>query len=213
MSKFLQRQELAAMALLRAGALQFGDFTLASGKKSPYYVNCRLLQSFPRELGEVATAMMQMMSEKGLSEVDLIAGLPEAAVPLATVISQMTGVPMITPRKKPKDHGVGGQIDGVYKVGQRVGMVDDVVTTAGTKLEFAAILEEAELKVSTIWIVVDRLYNGVQAITEAGYSCDALVTILDLVEIYRSKRAIEEAKLQAIEGFVASELVDLQKRE
>jgi uridine monophosphate synthetase len=198
-------RDVAAAALLRAGVLQFGEFTLVSGQPSPYYVDLRRLQSFPREMVEVANAMVEMMRGQGLSWVDRIAGLPEAAGPLATAISLSTGIPMITPRKQTKDYGMRTPIDGVYEDGQNVWVVDDVITKAKTKLEFIAILEGAGLKVPKVSVVVDREQGGISAMLGACHPCDALFTTSDLIELYGQRGAVDEVKLSAVRDYIASE--------
>jgi len=101
-------------ALLDIGAIQFGEFTLASGQKSNYYVDLRVLVSAPTLLALVA---QQYARHVRRLKPDLIAGVPYAALPIATAVSLHTGVPMIYPRREAKEHGTARRVEGRFHVG------------------------------------------------------------------------------------------------
>ncbi len=101
--------------LLNAGCIKFGEFTLKSGLKSPIYIDLRLIISKPKLLAEVAQAYLPLISNLQFSR---LAGLPYAAIPIATAISLAGNYPMIYPRKEVKGYGTKAEIEGEYHRGK-----------------------------------------------------------------------------------------------
>lgn len=157
--------------LREIGCIQTGDFTLKSGKKSNYYVDLRRLVSYPTHLRDVADEVYKKIQEN-TPEFDYICGVPYGAIPLATTIAITHNIPMIMLRKETKAHGTKKLIEGVYGVGDRVVLVEDVVTTGGSVLEAANMLEEGGLTVLGVYPVVDR---GIPE--NFGLNCSALLRI------------------------------------
>ena len=117
--------------LHRIGVVRFGEFTLKDGRRSPFYLDMRVLVSHPSALARVARAMLQRA--EGL-RYDRIAGLPYAGLPIAVAMSLIGERPMIYARKEAKQYGTKKLIEGEYRAGERALMVDDVVTSGGAKL-------------------------------------------------------------------------------
>ncbi len=136
-----------ARALIETGAVLIRPdepFTLASGRKSPVYVDCRRLISFPDVVKRVTRAFAQIAEERvGLQNVEVVAGGETAGIPFAAFLAYELGKPMIYVRKAPKGHGRGSQIEGVLEEGQRVVLVEDLVTDGGSKLAFIEGIERA----------------------------------------------------------------------
>ena len=126
--------------LVELEAVKFGDFTLASGIHSPIYIDLRLLVSEPALLAQVAEQYAALLS--GLPY-DRIAGVPYAALPIATAVSLSTGMPMIYPRKEVKAHGLGKEIEGGWQPGERVVIVEDLITSGGSTIATAERLRAA----------------------------------------------------------------------
>src|SRR3989338_2601838 len=127
----MQKQSLA-LALHHIGAIQFGDFTLKSGMKSPIYIDLRLLISYPEVLNQIADAMCVLAKPLKFNR---IAGIPYTALPIATAISLKTGWPMIYARKEVKDYGTRKKIEGVFEKGETALIIDDLITTGESKFE------------------------------------------------------------------------------
>jgi len=140
-----------AQVLLETGAVLIDlkkPFKLVSGRQSPVYVDCRRLISFPAAREAVTQGFMELVErEIGLGKIDVIAGGETAGIPFATLLARQLKKPMIYVRKEPKGYGVGGpagrrqpaegaQIEGVLQAGQRVLLVEDLVTDGGSKLRF-----------------------------------------------------------------------------
>ena len=127
-------REVLITALHALGAVKFGDFTLASGIKSPIYVDLRLLVSDPAVLGKAGDAYAQLLAQLPC---DRIAGVPYAALPIATAVALATGKPMIYQRKEAKSYGLGKLIEGAFQPGERVVSIEDLITSGGSTLKTA----------------------------------------------------------------------------
>jgi orotate phosphoribosyltransferase len=156
-------------------ALQYGDFTLASGKHSKYYIDIKRASTNPKILSDIAEDMEAEMKRKGIMA-DAIAGVVLGSVPLAVALSLRTGIPYVMVRKEKKDHGTGKLIEGVLKAGMRVLVVEDVVTSAGSSAEAIGILREAGVKVDFVLAVIDRQEGGAARLNEIGVQLLPLLT-------------------------------------
>ena len=156
-------------------ALQYGDFTLASGKRSKYYIDIKRASTDPAVLSEIVEAMEAEMRGKGM-KVDAIAGVVLGSVPLAVALSLRTGIPYVMVRKEKKDHGTGKMIEGTLKEGMKVLVVEDVVTSAGSSAEAVGILRSAGAKVNSVLAVIDRQEGGAARLAEIGVELLPLLT-------------------------------------
>lgn len=150
---------------------------------SPFYLNFRLLRSYPRVLGKTAQLFASLV--RAIPH-DLVADIPTAITPVVAVLSLITLTPMITPREL-KTHGTGGEIDGVFSSGQSVALFDDLVTQADSKLQAGRVLNEAGLNVAGIFVLVDREQGGRPQLVSAGYKLYTAWTITDLLAFYREE--------------------------
>lgn len=156
-------------------ALQYGDFTLASGKRSKYYIDIKRASTDPKILSVIAGDMEVEMKLKGI-KADAIAGVVLGSVPLAVALSLRTGIPYVMVRKEKKDHGTGKLIEGVLTSGMKVLVVEDVVTSAGSSAEAIAILREAGAKVDFVLAVIDRQEGGAARLANIGVQLLPLLT-------------------------------------
>ncbi|MGD8902983.1 MAG: orotidine-5'-phosphate decarboxylase, partial [Anaerolineae bacterium] len=161
------------LTLAEIGAIRFGEFTLASGKKSPIYIDLRLLASYPAALRDVARAYAELLRAKaGLGEPGKrtrLAAIPYAALPIGTAVALELGLPLIYPRKEVKAHGTSRQVEGEYESGDRAVVLDDLITTGGSKLAAIEPLEAAGLEVQDVVVLIDREQGGGAELAEAGY--------------------------------------------
>ena len=168
-------------ALKQCGALQFGEFTLASGAKSDYYIDIKKASTNPEVLRLIARLMAQKMRVEGI-QADRIAGVVLGSVPLATALALETGIPYVMIRKEKKDHGTGKLIEGDLNAGDRVLVVEDVITTAGSSIKAIGTLREAGAVVEHVISVIDREGGGAENLAEAGVDFRPLVRASELVK-------------------------------
>ncbi|MGE4375606.1 MAG: orotate phosphoribosyltransferase [Methanoculleus sp.] len=168
-------------ALIDCGALQFGDFTLASGAKSSYYIDIKKASTNPKVLKLIARLMASKVSELGYRP-DRIAGVVLGSVPLATALSLETGIPFVMVRKEKKDHGTGKLIEGDLEEGDRVLVVEDVITTAGSSIAAIATIREAGGLVTDVVSVIDRQGGGSENLSSAGAALRPLVKASEILE-------------------------------
>ena len=160
-------------------------FLLASGKKSPFYVDCRALLAHPDArwlVANLACASIQQLS------FEAIGGLEIGAIPLATAISDYAFATQpsrtyrtFVVRKQPKGHGLGKRIEGAVTPNDRVLVVDDVLTSGGSILQALHAVEEEKLHASHAMVIVDRQeQDGKQKVEAEGVSLISLLTLEDL---------------------------------
>ena len=168
--------------LIREHALRFGDFTLASGKKASFYLDCRKVTLHPQGANQIAAGMLELL---GQSLPEAIGGMAIGADPITAATITLAGqrgdslVGFIV-RKEAKQHGTGQQVEGPVRAGMEAVIVEDVVTSGGSALKAVDAAVHFGLKVQRVLAVVDRLEGGREAIEAAGLKLQTLVTVKDL---------------------------------
>ena len=168
-------------ALKDCGALQFGDFTLASGAKSNYYIDIKKASTNPKVLYLISQLMAEKVQSSG-KRYDRIAGVVLGSVPLAAALSLATGIPYVMVRKEKKDHGTSKLIEGDLNKGDKVLVVEDVITSAGSSISAIRTLREAGASVDQIYSVIDREAGGKETLKETGVTLVSLVKASDLLK-------------------------------
>ncbi|MER3398298.1 MAG: phosphoribosyltransferase [Chloroflexota bacterium] len=185
-----------ARALFDLGGVQFGSFTLGrSTVNSPVYINPRVLVSQPRYLKAVAelirqeTSFGQARRRPRIAPFDLVAGVPFGGLHLATAFSLLTETPMIYVRPGgEKDH----RIEGRYQEGQTVLVIDDLITTGGSIVETASILEAHGLKVRDVIVLVDREQGATERLRRRGYNLVPILRLTVMLNYYYNTGLIDE---------------------
>ena len=186
--------------LHRIGVVRFGDFTLKDGRRSPFYLDMRILVSHPAALARVARALLQRA--EGL-RYDRIAGLPYAGLPLAVAMSLIAERPMIYARKELKDYGTKRLIEGEFAAGERALMVDDVVTSGGAKLEAVGPFREAGLVVEDVLVIVDRSHSAAATLADAGLRLHSVLPVQALLDDLRALGTVSPADIDRATAFLA----------
>jgi uridine monophosphate synthetase len=185
--------------LLSAGCIKFGDFTLKSGLKSPIYIDLRRIISHPKLLASVAQAYLPLISNLQFSR---LAGLPYAAIPIATAISLAGNYPMIYPRKEAKSYGTKAEIEGEYQSGETALIIDDLATTGGSKFEAIEKLTGAGLVVKDVVVLIDRQSGAKESLEQAGFAMHSVLTISQLLEYWEETRNVEKDEIEATREFL-----------
>lgn len=189
-----------ADSLLDAGCIKFGEFTLKSGLKSPIYIDLRRIISYPKLLEQVAAAYLPVLRQLSF---DRLAGLPYAAIPIATAISLAGDYPMIYPRKEVKAYGTKAEIEGEYQAGETVVVIDDLVTTGGSKFEAIEKLTGADLVVKDVVVLVDRQSGAKESLAEAGYTMHAVLSISEMLDHWKKNSKVAKDKIEATRKFLS----------
>jgi len=167
-------------ALEKCGALQFGEFTLASGAKSNYYIDIKKASTDPKVLYLISQLMADKVQASG-KRYDRIAGVVLGSIPLAAALSMAVGIPYVMVRKEKKDHGTSKMIEGDIKKGDKVLVVEDVITSAGSSIAAIGTLREAGASVEDIISVIDREAGGEGALKDINVTLTSLVKASDLL--------------------------------
>ncbi len=192
-------QAALADGLLRAGCVRFGEFILKSGLKSPIYIDLRQLVTYPDVLRLAASAYIPVLKTL---QYDRLAGLPYAALPIATAVCLQNGQPMIYPRKEAKEYGTKAAIEGAYEAGETVALIDDLATTGGAKFDAIEKLVEAGLKVKDVVVLIDRQSGAAETLAQAGYALHAVFTLTQLLAHWEQKKELPLAQIQAARDFL-----------
>jgi len=192
---------LAALAdgLLEAGCIKFGNFTLKSGLQSPIYIDLRQIITYPKLLEQIGAAYLPLLKDL---KFDRIAGLPYAAIPIATAISLQGNYPMIYPRKEAKAYGTKAEIEGEYQAGETVVIIDDLATTGGSKFEAIEKLTSAGLIVKDVVVLIDRQSGAKESLKQAGFAMHAVLTITQLLDYWERTSKVEKDKIEETRTFL-----------
>lgn len=177
--------------LIRTECFKLGEFVLKSGIKSPFYVDLRRVASDPKVLKLAGKAYAQLMRDL---DFDRVAGIPVAALPLASAASLETGTPMIYPRIPPKAHGTGNNIEGEWKKGEKALLLDDLITTGKSKQEAIEVLRGEGLVVTDLVVLLERGAAGRKDMEAAGVRLHAFAQIEEFFTVAKDLGLIDAAK-------------------
>ncbi len=167
-----------AVRLFEAGCVRFGEFRLKSGLISPIYLDLRLLVSDPSLLREAARALAEVARDLSF---DRIGAVPLAGLPIGVALALEMDRPLIYPRPA-KSHGTRRTVEGGFRAGERVLLVDDLITRGDSKLEAIRPLEEAGLVVENVLVLIDREQGGGDDLAHRGYRLHSLIRLTDLLD-------------------------------
>lgn len=173
---------------INAVALKPQDpFTWTSGMRSPIYCDNRLTLSYPAVRREIAAGLQKLIDEN-FSEAEVIAGTATAGIPHAAWVSELMDLPMCYVRSKAKGHGKGNQIEGKVKEGQKVVVVEDLISTGGSVITAVQALREAGCDVlGVVSIFTYGLEKGKELLQENGIKSISLTDFATLIDVAISK--------------------------
>lgn len=187
--------------LYKIGCFKFGSFKLKSGMVTPFYIDLRLIISYPDLLKKIGEALWHKMQSISC---DRICGVPYNGLPIATTISLLHHIPMLLKRKEPKEYGTKKQIEGLFHEGETCIVVEDVIVSGKSILETIEPLEDNGLKIEHIFVIVDRQQGGKQILEKQGLIVNSLLTVSEIFHHLRLKGKVSSHEVEMIKKFVES---------
>ncbi|OEC02620.1 Orotate phosphoribosyltransferase [Lysinibacillus sphaericus] len=199
-------QNEIAHAMLKVGAVELNPtelFTWASGIKSPIYCDTRLTISDPVIRKQLANGLATVIKEN-FGATEIVAGTATAGIPHAAWVSDILDLPMVYVRSKAKEHGRGNQIEGKYAAGQKVIVVEDIVSTGGSSITAVEALRAAGCEVlGVVCVYTYNLPRAEQAFDEAGIKYVSLTNFDYLIEAANESGAIKEEDIPFLKDWHA----------
>lgn len=197
-----KRSKELAPLLWESNCLDFGEFTLTSGKKSPYYVDLRLLPSHPEKFAR-AVEMAADFLEAESADFDAICAVPTGGLPFGTALAQKMKKPLTYVRKEGKSHGEGRKIEGEINQGDRVLLVDDIITTGGSVISAGKSVRDAGAQVEQVAVLVDRTEGAADNLAEEDFDLLKLANIGPVVEELKGSGRITNETFEKVEDYLS----------
>jgi len=192
-----------AIFLYKNDIIRFGNFTLASGKNSSYYVDLRLMPSYPHQFRKMIKNLQNLIIKKtGLDDFDCLASVPTGGLVVTSALAIEIVKPLIYVRSRPKEHGTTKSIEGKISAGMKVVMVDDVVTTGTSVLNGINQLKEVGLLISDLYVIINRLEGADKALSDIGVQTHQLTDILEITDILFQEKLIGKEIFEKIKNQV-----------
>ena len=192
------KTELAKI-LNRIGALKFGAFRLTSGEISPYYLDLRIVPSFPDAFRRICDLYVELISnDVGVDGFDRIAGIPTAGISFASIAAYHLKKPFVYVRTTERQHGRGRRVEGILLPGDRVLLMDDLITKGGSILKAAESVRAEGGVVTNAVVLMDREENGEDNLAKNGMKLHYLLTTSELARKLHDLDAISEEQLNTI---------------
>ena len=201
---FLMKQ--VGILLIKNSAIKFGDYILASGKKSPYYIDLRQTISSPITMDWIGNALTRIViNEIGKDKIDKILGVPTAGVPFATVVSQKLAIPLIYYRQARKEHGVRKKIEGILDRNDRVLIIDDLITTGESVIESSEVVRDQGGVVNELVVLLDREQGGKERLRSSRIEPHVLFKISDAMDWLHTVGLIEDKIFDTVKIYIKEE--------
>ena len=193
-----------AIFLFKNNIIKFGNFTLSSGKKSSYYIDLRLVPSFPHQFRKMIKNLQKLIIEKiGLDNFDSLVSIPTGGLIIGSALAIETVKPLIYVRNKPKDYGTAKSIEGKISSDMQVMMIDDIATTGTSVLNGIKQLKTEGLSISNVCVIINRLEGADKILNSVGVTLHQLTDILEITEILFREKLIGEDILEKIKKQVS----------
>lgn len=189
-----------ATFLHKIGAIKFGDFTLASGKKSSYYIDLRIVPSYPHEFRRMIKHLQNEIAEKiGLDNFDSLVSVPTGGLVIASSLAIETVKPLIYVRTKPKEYGTSKSIEGRFNQGMKVLMIDDVATTGGSMINAIKLLKSEKISITDAFVIVNRNEGAEQSLKQEEVVMHHLVDVLTITRSLFEQKLVTEDILNKVQ--------------
>jgi len=193
-----------ATFLHQKGIIKFGDFTLASGKKSSYYVDLRLVPSYPHQFRTMIKYLQSNITESvGLNSFDSLVSVPTGGLVIASALAIETVKPLIYVRSKPKDYGTSKSVEGQIHEGMKVVMIDDVATTGGSVVNAIKSLKEANITIEDAYVIVNRMEGADEALKELGVKLHSITNIIQITQALHEQKLVDDNTLEKVRNQIS----------
>jgi orotate phosphoribosyltransferase len=193
-----------AIFLHQNDIIKFGDFTLASGKKSSYYIDLRLVASFPHIFRKMTKNLQKLVSEKtGLDNFDSLVAVPTGGLVIGSALAIETVKPLIYVRDKPKDYGTTKSIEGKIFSGMKVILIDDVITTGNSVINAIKQLKDAGLSISDVYVIINRLEGANNTLELEEVNLYQLTDVLEITTILFQEKLVSKEILNEINNQIS----------
>ena len=193
-----------AIFLFKNDIIKFGNFTLSSGKKSSYYIDLRLVPSFPHQFRKMIKNLQKLIIEKiGLGGFDSLVSIPTGGLIIGSALAIETVKPLIYVRNKPKEHGTAKSLEGKILSGMQVVMIDDIATTGTSILNGIKQLKAEGLSISNACVIINRLEGADKILSSVGVVLHQLTDILEITEILFQEKLVSGDILEKIKKQVS----------
>lgn len=188
-----------ATFLHEKGIIKFGDFTLASGKKSSYYVDLRLVPSYPHQFRKMVKYLQNNIAESvGINNFDSLVSVPTGGLVIASALAIETVKPLIYVRNKPKDYGTSKSIEGQIHEGMKVVMIDDVATTGGSVVNAIKSLKEENIAIEDAYVIVNRMEGADEALKELGVKLHSITNVMQITQALHEQKLVNDDILEKV---------------
>ena len=188
-----------ATFLYQKGIIKFGSFTLASGKKSSYYIDLRLVPSYPHQFRTMIKYLQNNIVDSiGLSSFDSFVSVPTGGLVIASALAIETVKPLIYVRSKPKEYGTSKSVEGQIHEGMKVVMIDDVATTGGSIVNAIKSLKEASIVVEDTYVIVNRMEGADEALEKLGVKLHSITNVMQITQALHEQKLVDDDILEKV---------------
>ncbi len=197
------KREVAAR-LYEVEGIKFGEFTLTSGKTSPYYIDLRVVPSYP-DLFDKVTEISARIVKDEIKKVDRLAGVPTGGLPFAALVAHKSRHPLLYPRKKKKSHGRKRNVEGILKEGDHVAVLDDISTTGGSIEDAAETIRNNDGVVEHAVVMVDREEGAGENLKQSEITLHSCLNVSEILDYLQRDSIISEDERETILDYLESQ--------
>ncbi len=180
-------------------AIKFGDFTLTSGKKSSYYIDLRIVPSFPHQFRKMIKSLQNLVSENiGFDNFDCLASVPTSGLVIASALALEIVKPLIYVRNKPKEHGTGKAIEGKLRKDMRVVLVDDVTTTGISLVNTIKTLREAGAIVTDACVIINRFEGSTDLLNKENVKLHEITNVIEITNLLNKENLVDHQTIELV---------------